>query len=45
MARYTLLGSQILELARDAKSLFLRQEPGEQRRLLKPLLSNWTCRA
>ncbi|MEO5896486.1 MAG: hypothetical protein ABIS06_12355 [Vicinamibacterales bacterium] len=44
-ARYVLLGSQILELARDAKSLFLRQDPTEQRRLLKTLLSNCTLQA
>ena len=44
-ARYMLLGSQILELARDAKSLFLRQDPAEQRRLLKTLLSNCTLKA
>jgi hypothetical protein len=41
-ARYMLVGSQILELARGAKSLFLRQDPAEQRRLLKTLLSNCT---
>jgi hypothetical protein len=44
-ARYMLLGSQILELARGAKSLFLRQDPAEQRRLLKTLLSNCSLKA
>jgi hypothetical protein len=39
------LGSEILELARGAKSLFLRQDPVEQRRLLKTLLSNCTLNA
>jgi hypothetical protein len=44
-ARYMLLGSQILELARGAKPLFLRQDPAEQHRLLKTLLSNCTLKA
>ncbi len=43
--RYMLVGSQILELAKGAKSLFLRQDPTEQRRLLKTLLSNCTLQA
>ena len=38
-------GSQIIELARGAKALFLRQDPTEQRRLLKMLLSNCTLQA
>ena len=33
-------GVQILELARNAKMLFERQEPREKRRLLNFLLSN-----
>ena len=43
--RYMLVGSQILELAKGAKSVFLRQDATEQRRLLKTLLSNCTLQA
>ncbi len=41
---YTVVGSQILELAKNAKTLFLRQSGPEQARLLKTLLSNCTLR-
>jgi site-specific DNA recombinase len=33
-------GSRILELAKDAHTLFIRQDPHEQARLLKTLVSN-----
>jgi hypothetical protein len=41
---YTVVGSQILELAKNAKTLFLRQSGPEQARLLKTLLSNCNLR-
>ena len=44
-SRYMIAGSQIIELARGAKALFLRQDPTEQRRLLKMLVSNCTLQA
>ena len=39
---YAVTGSRILELARDAARLFDRQEPAEQARLVKTLISNCT---
>jgi hypothetical protein len=39
---YTVTGSRILELAKQAHSLFVRQSSEEQARLLKTLLSNCT---
>jgi ferredoxin len=36
-SQYMIAGAQVLELARGAKALFLRQEPAEQRRLLETL--------
>ena len=44
-SHYMIAGAQVLELARGAKTRFLRQEPAEQRRLLKTLLSNCTLTA
>jgi hypothetical protein len=35
-------GSKILELAKSAQNLFIRQDPREQARLLKTLVSNST---
>jgi hypothetical protein len=39
---YTVTGSRVLELAKQAHSLFVRQSSEEQARLLKTLLSNCT---
>ena len=39
---YSVTGSRILELAKQAYSLFVRQDPPEQARLLRTLLSNCT---
>ncbi len=39
---YAVTGSRTLELAKNAARLFERQEPAEQARLLKTLLSNCT---
>ncbi len=39
---YAVTGSRILELAQDAARLFEREEPAEQARLLRTLLSNCT---
>ena len=39
---YAVTGSRILELARDAARLFDRQEPAEQARLVRTLVSNCT---
>ena len=39
---YTATGSRILELAKNAHNLFIRQDPKEQARLLKMLVSNCT---
>ncbi len=39
---YGATGSRILELAKDAHNLFIRQDPNEQARLLKTLVSNCT---
>jgi hypothetical protein len=39
---YSETGSRILELAKTAHTLFIQQEPSEQARLLKILLSNCT---
>ena len=37
---YSVTGSKILELAKNAHNLFIRQDPSQQARLLKILLSN-----
>ena len=39
---YAATGSKILELAKNAHDLFIRQDPREQARLLKTLVSNST---
>jgi site-specific DNA recombinase len=39
---YAATGSKILELAKNAHNLFIRQDPREQARLLKTLVSNST---
>ncbi len=39
---YAVTGSRILELAKNVARLFERQEPAEQGRLLRTLLSNCT---
>lgn len=39
---YGATGSKILELAKNAHNLFIRQDPDEQARLLKMLVSNCT---
>ena len=39
---YAATGSKILELAKNAHNLFIRQDPREQARLLKTLVSNCT---
>ena len=39
---YAATGSKILELAKNAHNLFIRQDPHEQARLLKTLVSNST---
>ena len=39
---YAATGSKILGLAKDAHNLFIRQDPREQARLLKTLVSNST---
>src|SRR5436190_15740735 len=39
---YAATGSKILELAKNAHSLFIRQDPREQARLLRTLVSNCT---
>jgi hypothetical protein len=39
---YTVTGSKIIELAKNAHNLFIRQDSTEQARLLKTLLSNCT---
>jgi DNA invertase Pin-like site-specific DNA recombinase len=41
-ADYSVTGSKILELAKNAHNLFIRHDPTEQARLLKILLSNCT---
>ena len=41
-ADYSVTGSKILELAKNAHNLFIRQDSSEQARLLKILLSNCT---
>jgi site-specific DNA recombinase len=41
---YTVVGSNILELAKNAKTLFIQQDGAEQARLLRTLLSNCTLR-
>ena len=39
---YSVTGSKIVELAKNAHNLFIQQDPVEQARLLKMLLSNCT---
>ncbi len=39
---YAVTGSKIIELAKNAHNLFIRQDSAEQARLLKTLLSNCT---
>jgi hypothetical protein len=41
---YAVVGCQILELAKSAKTLFVRQDGPEQTRLLRTLLSNCTLK-
>jgi hypothetical protein len=41
-SNYATTGSKILELAKSAHNLFVRQDPREQARLLKTLVSNAT---
>ena len=41
-ADWALTGERILELAKQAHFLYLKQDPAEQRRLLETVLSNCT---